>query len=243
MATKKPAFNPVKSGNDPRKEQEARDNQKRLWFKPQAGETVLATILENADDILNCEQCAIWLDQGNSPVWVFMGPDDPSIELGVDRRYRAYIPLQLGDDEPQLWSVGKGVHGQLLDISDANGGNLKGMVVQIKRQGNGLQTKYSIVPTGKRRKVDQVEKIDVISLLGPLDVDDIKEMIAEKLEMTDFDAVVQYYKGQGGVPGQGKGKGSSFREKKTVAPVRGKHASTTPAIDDEEDLEDVELIP
>jgi hypothetical protein len=242
MATKKPVFNPLKSGSDPRKEQEDREKSQRMWFKPQAGETVVATILEDADDILNCEQCAIWLDQGNSPVWVFLGPDDPSIELGVDRRYRAYIPLMLGDDEPQIWSVGKGVHGQLLDISDANGGKLKGLVVQIKRTGNGLQTRYSIVPTGKRRKVEGIEKIDVISLLGPLDVDEIKEMIADKLGMVDYDAVVEYYKGQGGVPGN-KVKASSFREKKTIAPVRGKHASTTPAIeDDEEDLEDVSLI-
>ena len=236
MAARKPAFNPVKSGSDPRKDAENREKAKAMWFKPQAGETINVTILEGTDDILNCEQCAIWLDTGNSPVWVFLGPNDPSIELGVDRRYRAFIPLMVGDDEPQLWGVGKGVHGQLLDIADAQGG-LKGLVVQVKRTGNGLATRYSIVPTGKRRKVDNVEKIDVIPLLGPLDVEEIQDMIAEKLGMADYDAVVQYYKGQGGVPGQKKTKAPA-----RIAPVRGRHASTTVIEEEDEDLEDVELL-
>lgn len=238
MAAKKPVYNPVKSGYDPRKDAENRENQQRMWFKPQAGETVAITMLANTEDILNCEQCAIWLDTGTSPVWVFMGPDDPSIELGVDRRYRAYIPLMIGDDEPQLWSVGKGVHGQLLDIADASGG-LKGLVIQLKRMGNGLATRYSLVPTGKRKKVDNIEEIDVISLLGPLDVEEIRTMIAERLGMADYDAVVEYYKGQGGVPGQKTGVSSGKKAKPSIQPSRGRHPSTTT---EEEDLEDVELL-
>lgn len=238
MATKKPAYSPVKSGNDPRKDAENRENQQRMWFKPQAGETINITMLADVDEILNCEQCAIWLDTGASPVWVFMGPDDPSIDLGVDRRYRAYIPLMVGDDEPQLWSVGKGVHGQLLDIADANGG-LKGLVIQVKRTGNGLATRYSTVPTGKRKKVDNIPEIDVISLLGPLDVEEIRTMIADKLGMADYDAVVEYYKGQGGVPGQKTSITGKVKGKPAIQPSRGRHPSTET---EEEDLEDVELL-
>jgi hypothetical protein len=184
-------FNPVKSGYDPRKD--GSDGTATAWLKIEPNSSVDAVVLVEAEEILACEQCAIWLDAGNSPVWVYTGPDDPSHDLGVDRRYRAYLPV-LVDGEVKVWSMGKMAHVQLLDIADASG-ELKGLEIRIKRTGSGLTTRYSVVPKGKRHDVSRIEEPDVIAMLGPITSEEVREMITEKLGKASYDEVLASYKG------------------------------------------------
>lgn len=193
MAAKKTGkYSPLKSGYDPRKDTEGGGGN-AAWLKVDPNSTVDGTVIVEAEEILACEQCAIWLDTGNSPVWVYTGPDDPSHDLGVDRRYRAYLPL-LVDGEVKVWSMGKMAHIQLLDIADASG-ELKGLEVRIKRTGSGLSTRYSIVPKGKRHDVSHIEEPDVIGMLGPITSDEVKEMIVEKLGKSSYEEVLTAYRG------------------------------------------------
>ena len=79
MAAKGCSYEAVR-GIDPRGD----DGMPSQWLKLDAGDTLDVACLVNVEDIIAVEQCAIWLDEGNSPVWVYTGPDDPSHELGVD---------------------------------------------------------------------------------------------------------------------------------------------------------------
>jgi len=192
-------FNPVKAGYDPRKD----TNGGGSWLTLKAGDYEDVTVLVDAKEILQCEQCAIWLDDGASPVWVYTGAEDPSHDLGVEKRYRAYLPVLTEEGESKVWSMGKQAHGQLLDISDA-GGSLKGMVIRIKRTGSGLSTRYSIVPKGKKKDVSDVPEVDVIAMLGPLESDEVKQMIAKRFGAEDYTTFLGSYKGKGSKGGAAK---------------------------------------
>lgn len=194
-------YTPVRKGVDPRESSMNGDEKKGNWFKLSAGEAKDIIILVEAEDIIASEQCAIWMKDGNSPVWVYTGPEDPSHDLGLKRAYKAYLPvLELVDGKPgetAIWGISKQTHIALLDIADA-GGELKGMEVRVKRTGSGLATRYSVVPRGKRRDVSRVEEVDVLSSLGPLTPDGVKELVTRKLGEETYEAVVDKYRGKAG---------------------------------------------
>lgn len=226
-------FNPVKSGYDPRKDGDGEKN--TAWLKIEPNSSVDAIVLCEAEDILACEQCAIWLDAGNSPVWVYTGPDDPSHDLGVDRRYRAYLPVVV-DGEVKVWSMGKMAHVQLLDIADASG-ELKGLEIRIKRTGSGLTTRYSVVPKGKRHDVSRIEEPDIITMLGPITSEEVREMITEKLGKGSYEEVLSSYKGST------KRKVGSAEVSEMKPGRTGRKAKVTEDApeDEEESLDDVPL--
>lgn len=212
-ASKGTSFSPIKTGHDPRK-----DSARQAWLKVESNSYVDCTILVEVDEIIAVEQCAIWLDDGNSPVWVYTGPEDPSHALKVDKSYRAYLPV-LVDGEAKVWSMGKMAHTTLLDIADAQS-SVKGLNVRIKRTGAGLATRYSITPKGTRRDVDEVPEVDVVAMLGPITTDEVKEMLAEKFGKASYEEFLSSYEGKGKTAGKAKAKKDE---------------------DDTEDLEDVKL--
>ena len=205
----KVAFSPIKTGSDPRKDA------KSQWLKIDANSSADCAILVEVDEIIAVEQCAIWLDDGNSPVWVYTGPEDPSHELKVDKRYRAYLPV-LVDGEVKVWSMGKQVHSTLLDIADAQD-SIKGLDVRIKRTGAGLGTRYSLVPRGTRKDISRIPEVDVVEMLGPITPEGVREMLTEKFGKESYEEFLEAYRGKG----------------KTAAKARKD--------DDIEDLEDVKL--
>lgn len=219
-------YNPVKTGIDPRTG--AGNNAE--WLKIQQNEVVNAVILVEKEDIVSIEQCGIWLKDGGkdgkkSPVWTYTGPDDPSHELGVERGYRAFLPVVV-DGEVKVWGMSKGAHGQVMDLADASG-SLKGIEVRIKRTGAGLGTRYSITPTMKRRDVSSYDEVDVISMLGPLTPEGVREYIATTLGYEDYEEVLEAYKGKSGKTAKSSGKvTTAIAEEEEI----------------EEDLEEVELI-
>ena len=194
------SFNPIRTGIDPRKEKKAKDaetnNSNFLKLKPDTHADV--TILVEPEDIVVCEQAAIWLDDGNSPVWVYSGPNDPSHELEIKRTYRAYLPVLTEEGEVKVWGMGKMAHTQVLEISDVVG-ELAGLVVRLKRTGAGLNTRYTLVSKGTRKAIEHIEEVDVVSMLGSLDPEEVKEMIAEKLGKSSYEEVVASYRGKKGI--------------------------------------------
>src|SRR5688500_17744646 len=216
-------------GGDPRK-----TGGSNSWLSIGPNSYADVTALVEVEDIVACEQCAIWLEEGNSPVWVYMGEDDPSHDLKIDRRYRAFLPV-LVEGEVKVWPMGKGAHGQLLDIADA-GGRLQGMDLRIKRTGSGLGTRYNVVPRGSRTDVGRIDEVDVISMLGPLDLEGIQELIATRLGKDSYEDVLDSYKGKT-LPR----KADKTKEKATVAAPKGRHEKSN-ADDDEEDIDDLELV-
>jgi hypothetical protein len=196
MAKSKSSFDPIKTGSDPRK-----DAGRQSWLKIDANSHADVAILVEVDEIIAVEQCAIWLDDGQSPVWVYTGPEDPSHDLKVEKRYRAYLPV-LVDGESRVWSMGKQAHSTLLDIADAQA-SIKGLDIRIKRTGAGLATRYSIVPRGTRKDVSSVNEVDVVEMLGPITSEGVKDMLCEKFSKDSYEDFLTAFRGKGKTAGKG----------------------------------------
>lgn len=182
-------YEAIKKGFDPRKSGSGSGG---MYFKLDAGEQTDITLLSGKDDILSVDQCAIWLDDGQSPVWVYTGDEDPSNDLGVPRNYRAFVSI-LHEGEVKVWSISKTVHNAFLDISDA-GAMEPGATFRVKRTGTGLKTRYSIVPRGKSKDISSYELPDVIASLGPITSDAVWDMMEEKLGMSREGIIKRYGK-------------------------------------------------
>lgn len=191
----KASYSPIKTGSDPRK-----DAARQMWLKIDANSYADVAVLVEVDEIIAVEQCAIWLDDGNSPVWVYTGPDDPSHDLKVEKRYRAYLPV-LVDGESKIWSMGKQAHSTLLDIADAQS-SIKGLDIRIKRTGAGLGTRYSIVPRGTRKDVSKIAEVDVIEMLGPITPDGVRDMLVEKFAKESYEDFLAAFRGKGKTAGK-----------------------------------------
>lgn len=173
----------ISKGNDPRKDSGGN------WLKVEAGGFVEGTILCEAGDILSCDQVTLWLDEGGSPQWPYTGIDDPANALGLERRYRAFLPI-LVDGEQKLWSMGKKANRQFWEIADTLG-KLKGVIVRIKRTGSGLQTSYTITQKAQAKTVPDLE-IDVLSALGPTTTEEVIAMLEDRLKMPYEDIITKY---------------------------------------------------
>lgn len=196
--TTEATYEPLKKGIDPRTVGDGDEGAVR-WLKLEPNTHTDVTALVNVDDIIATEQCAIWLGEDEramglkSPVWVYTGAGDPSHDLGVERSYKAFLPV-LHDGEVKVWSMGKSAHRQILDAADA-AGDLAGMNLRIKRTGSGKSTRWSVTPRGTRTKIDHIEEVDVPSMLGPLTVAGVQELIAERLKKPSYLDVVHAYRG------------------------------------------------
>ena len=196
MAKSKSSFDPIKTGFDLRK-----DAGRQSWLKIDANSHADVAILVEVDEIIAVEQCAIWLDDGQSPVWVYTGPEDPSHDLKVEKRYRAYLPV-LVDGESRVWSMGKQAHSTLLDIADAQA-SIKKLNIRIKRTGAGLATRYSIVPRGTRKDVSSINEVDVVEMLGPITSEGVKDMLCEKFSKDSYEDFLTAFRGKGKTAGKG----------------------------------------
>lgn len=215
---KEAAFSPLKTGSDPRK-----DNPNK-WLKLEVNKSVDAVILVENDDIISCEQCAIWVEEGQSPVWVYTGADDPSHELGVKRQYRAYLPVLVAG-EVKVWGMGKSAHIQIIDLAEALG-TIAGSEVRLKRTGAGINTKYSVTGRGIRHDISEIDDVDVVELLGPLTPEGVRELIADKFDQPDYETFLASYRGK---------KRSAGKKKATPVEEDIEEA-------EEESLEDVKLV-
>jgi len=222
----------TRTGYDPRKKGgESDDGNSVKFFKVEPGGFEDVTILCDPIDIISGEQVAIWLTDGNSPVWMYTGPHDPYHDLGVkpsDKKYKAFLPVLMSDGEQAIWAMSKTVHGSVLDIADATG-RLKGVNLRIKRTGKGLQTRYSLVPLGTFTDVKRQPPVDVYSRLGPLTLEGVRELVADKLGYPNYDECLNAYQKENGL---------AVEEEEEVAPVKTKKAAAKkPKVEELSDLD------
>lgn len=222
MAKKTAGFNPVKTGVDPRANASKGEGSGR-FLSIKDGEVVKVVPLVEAEEIISIEQCAIWLEEGNSPVWTYLGPEDPSHDLDIKRAYKAFLPVLTEDGEQKIWAMGRQNHSMVMEVAEAIG-ELAGVELRIKRTGQKLNTRYTVTQTGMRKDVSKQPEVDVISTLGPLTIEGVQEMIAEKLGKEDYDEVIAAYKG---------------KRKVTSAKAGGTpRTKTTPVFEEDEELEE-----
>lgn len=178
---------PIRRGYDPRKEVSGGS-----WLKIEANATIDIIPLIEAIEIISCEHCTLWLDEGRSPSWIFTGKNDPSIPLNVDRGHKAFLPVVV-DNEVKVWQMSKTVHNMILDLSENLDDRLKGQIIRVRRTGTGRQTKYTLTPRGKMKDVSGFDEVDVVSMLGPVTSDGVTEMLEERFGMP-LDEIVKEYR-------------------------------------------------
>lgn len=151
------------------------------------GDNLQLTILCGGSEIVSVDQFSIW-DFNPAPVWVDCGDDDPGYELGLRPSYRAFLPVLVtidGTPQVRIWSVGLGLHRDLVEIDEMSGG-LEGLIVRAKRSGSGLKTRYTVVSTGKHEKSmpsDVPSTDDIIATLGPEDRSGILDLLRQRTGM------------------------------------------------------------
>jgi hypothetical protein len=166
------------------------------FFKPKANQTHKVILLQDTKDIVTVDQNEIW-EVTPAIIWPHNGPGDPGDELHLRPALRSFIAVLVDEDPaPKLWAMGKGQHQALVDISDANDGeSLAGMIVQVKRTGAGLETRYSVTATPKRIKTmpaDIPTSQDIIGRLNVRDNATVKAEIIARLGMT-WEAIVEMF--------------------------------------------------
>lgn len=249
--SKKPAASnsgPIRTGVDPRQGGNGTGERGAGFLKIDPNSFVDVTILVEPEDIISTEQCAIWLEQGTgtSPSWVYIGKDDPSHDLGdsVQKRYRAYLPVMDEDGESKIFAMSKTAHQALLDIADVVS-PLAGLNIRIKRTGNGLQTRYAILNRGTRMDISNVEEVDVVETLGPLDREGIEKLIAMRLNCPDYETVLDRYQGkkitQPQAGGDSRGRTAETTEQRKSKPKPRPMPVVEEDEDDDEDLDETEL--
>lgn len=164
----------LKVGNIPGRESAA-----SIFWGLKEGDVKDIVILHDVNEIVSAEQVAIW-DMNPALIWIVAEFDDPSRELGLKSGYRAYVPVLITDDSgnkvQKIWSITRTMHTQLVDIAEASGSSIKGLVVKAKRTGAGLRTKYTITSTGRFAKEmpkDVLTSQDVIGHLNVMDRDGV----------------------------------------------------------------------
>lgn len=230
-APKSDTFSPIKTGVDPRKGASGGSSNgsgSTRFLKVEDGEYVDVVPLVTKDEIIVIDQCAIW-DVENPPVWTYIGAEDPSHILNVTPNYRAFLPVLVVkadksvEDEAKIFSMSKTVHGQLLETADTIG-KLRGQVLRIKRTGKLKQTRYSINARGMKYDVSDVDEVDVVAELGPLDLEGVQELIYKKFECESWDEFLENYLGK-----------EAKAAKKAAAKPKAKKKSTVVIDDEDED--------
>lgn len=155
----------------------------QVFLKLQDGESTEFAVIGGLDEIISFDQHAFWLESGNSPIFPCLQTEDcPGCQLNNEPRFKAVMVVLAkteGGTEERLIIFGKQVVTALRDANDAVG-DLNGHILRMSRKGTGLNTRYSLMPTGRTTKVPKIEEVSLnpIENIGPT----TREAIVEALE-------------------------------------------------------------
>lgn len=137
------------------------------------------------DDMISADVHEFW--EVNPAVFVVcLGSHCPACATGNKPKFKAYLPVLTQEGEAKIFAFGITVARQLTDL-EAELGNVRGSILKVKRTGAGMKTKYTVIPLGKKVKVDGREQPDIESRLGPTTVDGIRKAMADGGLLDDAD--------------------------------------------------------
>lgn len=160
-------------------------NNGQTFLKIGDGESFEIVPIGGIEEIISFDQHAFWLDEGNSPIFPCLQTKDcPGCMLNNDPRFKAIMPVMIKTDagqEERLVVLGKQAMKQLSEAEEAVGASLHGHILRYSRKGNGMNTKYSMMPTGRTAKVPPIEEFSLqpIDHIGPTDRDEQIKMLRE----------------------------------------------------------------
>lgn len=173
MAQKK---SPIRRGADNLTKKES------SFLQLKADEAIDIVPLQPISEMISVDQHAIWLDAGNSPIFVCLygtGEKCPGCQLDDKAKFRGFMNVWNKDQGVRLFAFGIKLARSLAEADEALDGGLQGQVLRIKKEGSGLKTTYTLTPTGRKSKeVIGMEAIDIEQHLGPLTRDGILAALA-----------------------------------------------------------------
>lgn len=139
------------------------------FLKVPEGESISVVPLVNLDDLVSIDQHEFW-DINPALLFPCIGAGCPACEAGNKPKYKAFLPVLANGDSttPKIYAFGISVERQLETIAEEVG-EIQGLVLKIRRTGSGFNTRYSVVPTGKKVKIDGItaprpeDEINVLS--------------------------------------------------------------------------------
>lgn len=162
-----------------------------VWLKLSDGDSHEIVAIGGVEEMISFDQHAFWLDEGNSPIFPCLQTKDcPGCKLEQEikqggARFKAVLPVLVktdGGQEERLVIFGKAVAKQLADAEDAVGESLHGHILRLSRKGSGINTKYTVMPTGRKAKsIPTIEEfgLDPMENIGPTTPKAIIEALAE----------------------------------------------------------------
>lgn len=166
------------------------------FIKLTAGKPVEIVPLSGLDGVISYNQHALWLDEGNSPIFPCFAEEwCPGDILGDKPRFRALLlcVVRGGDSthEEMILPMGIALFKQLVSIEEAIGESIRGHVIRITRTGERLSTRYNAVPTGRRVKLSGTPETNLLDHIGVTDPNEVVEML-EKTELWTDEHQHQY---------------------------------------------------
>lgn len=193
-----------------------------IFLKLESGKPIEIVPLTGVDGILSYNQHAIWLDDGDSPMFpCFAQPWCPGEIIGDKPKFRAMLVCVTRDepDRQVILPMGVSLYKQLLANQDAVGSSIKGRVIKITKTGEKLSTRYTALLTGRVMKKIAETSVDI--------------NLVEHIGETDPDVVVEMLKKAGVWT---KAHQAQYVELRRKYPV----AAAVDADDDEDDVEEVD---
>lgn len=225
---------------------ELADSGSSKFLKLKAGKAIEVVPLTGVEGILSFNQHALWLDEGNSPIWPCFGkPWCPGEIIGDKARFRALLLVVTKDDPDteMILPMGSSMFKQMVAVEDAIGGSMKGQVIRVLRTGEGLATKYNIIPTGRRIKVTGDPDTNLMEHIGPTTPEEVIEMLEKAGKWTDdhqeeYDRLRLAAKKRSAAADDDDDEDDD--EEETPAPTKKSKKSPPPPVDDddEDDLAD-----
>lgn len=163
------------------------------FVKVPEGESISVVPLVNLDDLVSIDQHEFW-DINPALLFPCIGAGCPACAAGNKPKYKAFLPVLANGDAttPKIYAFGISVERQLETVAEEVGG-IQGLVLKIRRTGSGFSTRYSVVPTGKKVKVDGIDAPRVEDEINVLSADEIENKISAvklgtKAAKRDFDS-------------------------------------------------------
>jgi len=138
---------------------------------------VVVALLGGLDALVSIDQHVFW-EVNPAPFVPCIGAGCPSCGLGNKPSFRAFLPVLAKEDGVKIFSFGITVLRQLEALEEELG-SLEGQVIKVRRHGNGLSTKYTVIPVGKKPSTKGVEIPDIVAAIGPPDKESIVRVLVE----------------------------------------------------------------
>lgn len=154
------------------------------FVKIETDSTVELIPLMGVEGMIGFHQHAFWMEDGSSPIFPCIREDCPGCQLGDEPSWKAtmmVIQVEGKEREQRIWTFGASIARQLTELESTLGSTIAGQLLRVRRTGAGLKTRYTVVATGRRAKIEGItfDEADLIKELGPTERGEIIAKLVE----------------------------------------------------------------